>query len=60
MKELFQKEGDTVVVNGDICMTVLEIDGDEVVLEIKAPDWVEVLRTERYEDQEECASLQPR
>ena len=56
MKELFRKEGESVVVNGDIYVKVREIHDDEVVLEIETPDWVEVVRAER----EVCATLFPR
>jgi carbon storage regulator CsrA len=60
MKELLQEKGESVIVNGDICVTVLEIHDDEVVLEVVAPDWIEIIRAERDERMEECAPLLPR
>lgn len=60
MKELLQKKGESIIVNGDICVTVLEIDDDEVVLEVVAPNWTEIIRAERHEEMEECAPLLPR
>ena len=60
MKELLQKKGESIIVNGDICVTVLEVYDGEVVLEVVAPDWTEIIRAERNEEMEECAPLLPR
>ena len=40
MKVFFQGKGECIVINGEISVTVLDIDGDEVVLEIDAPEWL--------------------
>jgi hypothetical protein len=42
MRGFFQSKGESVVINEDISVTVLDIDGDEVVLGIDAPEWVEI------------------
>ena len=60
MKEFFQKSGEAVVVNGDICVRVLAIHGDEVVLEVDAPEWIEVGPKELLEKMEDCVLLLPR
>jgi carbon storage regulator CsrA len=60
MKEFFQKKGEAVVVNGDICVRVLAIHGDKVVLAVDAPEWIEVERKELLEKMEDCIPLLPR
>jgi len=57
MKEFFQKKGETVVVNGDICVRVLEIHDDKVVLAVEAPEWIVVERKELHEKIEDCVPL---
>ena len=42
MNVFFQSKGDSIVINGDITVTVLQILGDEVVLEINAPSWLTI------------------
>ncbi len=42
MNIFFQSKGDSIVINGDITVTVLQIVGDEVVLEIDAPSWLTI------------------
>ena len=42
MKEFSQNIGETVVINGDISVTIIDIRGDEVVLAIDAPEWMDV------------------
>ena len=37
MKAFLQSLGETIVINGDISITVLKIEGDEVFFEIDAP-----------------------
>ena len=57
MKIFFQDEGEIVVINGNISVKVLEIDGDEVVLGIDAPEWMEI---DEPSCLEEWGPLQPR
>lgn len=60
MKEFFPAKGETVVVNGEVTVKVLEIRGDEVLLEIDAPAWVEIRREEMPEREEDAAPALPR
>lgn len=63
MNIFFQDEGDSVIINGDISVKVLKISGDEVVLGIDAPEWMEIDECEPscFEDElEEWGPLQPR
>lgn len=45
---LSRKEGEKIIINGDIEITVTSIKGNEVKLGIKAPDSVVVYREEVY------------
>ena len=38
----FQARDESVIINDDISVTVIEIDNDEVLLAIDAPEWVAV------------------
>ncbi len=63
MRTFFQGQGESVVINGDISVTVLEINGDEVVLAIDAPEWMEIDGGEavfREHEAEMWSPLQPR
>ena len=63
MRTFLQGKDETVVINGDISVTILEIDGDEVVLAIDAPEWMEIDGTETSRSEEEfevCGPLLPR
>ncbi len=53
MKVFLQTKDESIVINGDITVTVLEIEGDEVVLGIDAPQWLAI--EERPEWQLEIA-----
>ena len=62
MRTFFQDKGETVVINGDISVTVLDIDSDEVVLAIDAPEWMEIDGNEASileAEVEEWSLLQP-
>ena len=48
MLALTRKKGETLVLNNDIEVTVLEIRGDQVKLGVKAPREVPVYRKEVY------------
>ena len=57
MREFSQNIGETLVINGDISVTIIDIQEDEVVLAIDAPEWMEV----REEDVlEALAPVRPR
>ncbi|MGA2255697.1 MAG: carbon storage regulator [Thermoguttaceae bacterium] len=42
MRTFFQGTGESVVINGNISVTVLDIDSEEVVLAIDAPEWLAI------------------
>ena len=42
MKVFLQAQDESIVINGDITVTVLKIEGDEVVLGIDAPQWLAI------------------
>jgi carbon storage regulator CsrA len=42
MKTFSQNIGETVFIDGDISVTIIDIREDEVVLAIDAPEWMEV------------------
>lgn len=42
MKVFLQAQDDSIVINGDITVTVLKIEGDEVLLRIDAPQWISI------------------
>ena len=42
MKVFVQAENESVIINDEITVTVIEIRDDEVVLAINAPEWVDV------------------
>ena len=48
MLALTRKKGESLVLNNDIEVTILEIRGDQVMLGIKAPKQVPVYRKEVY------------
>ena len=63
MRIFFQGNRDSIVISDDISVTVLDIDGGEVVLAIDAPEGVEINGQEpvRSEDElEEWNPVQPR
>ena len=49
MLALTRKKGESLVLNNDIEVTILEIRGDQVKLGIKAPKQVPVYRKEVYQ-----------
>ena len=52
MKVFVQAENESVVINGEIIVTVLEVNDDEVILAVDAPEWVEVCEKETVEESE--------
>ena len=53
MKVFLQTKDESIIINGDITVRVLEIKGDEVVLGIDAPEWLTI--DERPEFQAQAA-----
>ncbi len=52
MKIIVQSKGETVVINGDISVTVVDILDEDVLLGIDAPEWVEVCTNQAYHELE--------
>jgi len=50
VKTLFLEKDESVIMNGDITVTVIDIDGDEVTLAIDAPEWMEIEENEFLND----------
>jgi hypothetical protein len=40
VRTFIQGKGESIVINGDISVTVLDLDGDEVTLAIDVPEWM--------------------
>ena len=63
MRMFFRRKGESVVINGDITVTVLDIDGDNVAMAIDAPEWLEIDGNEPISsigDVDESSLLKPR
>jgi carbon storage regulator CsrA len=52
MQVFVQAKNDSVVINDEIIVTVLEVNDDEVILAVDAPEWVEVCQKETLEKSE--------
>jgi carbon storage regulator CsrA len=52
VKEFFQTKNESVVINGEITVTVADIVGDQVMLAIDAPEWMRVCESEKVEERE--------
>jgi carbon storage regulator CsrA len=59
VKVFVQAKNDSVVINDEIIVTVLDIDDEEVVLAVDAPEWVRVSESEAFEAAE-SVSVHPR
>jgi carbon storage regulator CsrA len=42
VKVFLQNKDESIIINGDITVTILEIEGDEVILGIDAPQWLAI------------------
>jgi carbon storage regulator CsrA len=42
VKVFQQAQDESIIINGDITVTVLKIEGDEVFLSIDAPEWISI------------------
>ncbi len=62
MRVFFQGRDESIIINDEITVKVLDIDGDEVVFAIDAPEWMEIDGHEpsSLDELEECSPLQPR
>jgi carbon storage regulator CsrA len=58
----FQGKNESIIINEDITVTVLDVEGDEVVLAIDAPAWMEIDGNESRHSEDElepCSPFQP-
>jgi carbon storage regulator CsrA len=60
VKVVVQAENESVVINGEITVTVIDIVDDEVVLAIDAPEWMLVCEKEMSAALEVSQCLRPR
>ena len=52
MKVFVQAKNESVVINDEIIVTVLEVNDEDVILAVDAPEWVEVCEKEAFERSE--------
>ena len=52
MRNFFLGKDEAVIVNGEIKVTVIDIDGDEVTLAIDIPEWMGIGEIESFQDME--------
>ena len=52
MKVFVQAENESLVINDEIVVTVLEVTDEKVILAVDAPEWVEVCEKEALERSE--------
>ena len=50
MRHFFLGKDEAVLVNGDIKVTVIDIDGDEVTLAIDIPEWIGIEEIDSFQD----------
>jgi carbon storage regulator len=52
MKVFVQAKNESVVINDEITVTILDVNDENVILAIDAPEWVEVYEKEPFERSE--------
>lgn len=52
MQVIIRAKNESVTINDEIIVTVLDVNDDEVILGIDAPAWVEVCEEEAFEESE--------
>ena len=52
MKVFVQAKNESVVINDEIIVTVLDVNDDNVILAVDAPEWIEVCEKETFEGSE--------
>jgi hypothetical protein len=52
VRDFFLGKDEAVIVNGDIKVTVIDINGDEVTLAIDIPEWMGIGEIESLQDME--------
>ena len=59
MSVFIQSKGESIIINGDISVTVLDINGDDVVLAIDAPEWMEIDGNDPNRSEDELEDWSP-
>ena len=59
MKVFVQAKNESIVINGEIIVTVLDVNDENVILAVDAPEWVEVCEKETFE-RSESVLVRPR
>ena len=59
MTVFVQAKGESIVINGEITVTVVDILDEDVVLAVDAPEWVEVCEQKMFEELE-AVRIRPR
>jgi carbon storage regulator len=52
MKVFARAKNESIVINDEIMVTVLDIDGDNVILAVEAPEWIAIYEKEAFERSE--------
>ena len=60
IERLARGDAVTILIDGNVSVTVLEVSGDEVVLVVDAPDWIEVREQEQSEATDRPILAMPR
>jgi carbon storage regulator CsrA len=47
-----QAKGESIVINGEIIVTIVDILDEDVVLAVDAPEWIDVCKEEMLEELE--------
>jgi carbon storage regulator CsrA len=59
MSVFIQSKGESIIIGGDISVTILDIFGDDVVLAIDVPEWIEVDGYDPNRSEDELADWSP-
>ena len=59
MKVFVEAKGESIVINGEIIVTVMDVVDENVVLAVDAPEWIEV-GEQAMSVESEAVSVRPR
>ena len=59
MKVFVQAKNESVVINDEIIVTVLDVNEEDVILAVDAPEWVDICKKETL-DEPEPVLVRPR
>ncbi|MEN6448960.1 MAG: carbon storage regulator [Thermoguttaceae bacterium] len=52
MKVFVQSKNESIVINHEIIVTVLDVNDENVILAVEAPEWIDVGEAEAFETSE--------